>query len=112
MITVSQQYDILAKTPSRMMTAITFSRQNDAGSRVNSTQYWENLELVVVLVSEGKALSFFSTAEASSLQKISYREYNNIMRSSDEFTNYLLASDFLLAVFCPEGIITVVSALR
>lgn len=41
-------------------------------------------------------------AEASSLQKISYREYNNIMRSSDEFTNYLLASDFLLAVFCPE----------
>ena len=35
---------------------ITFSRQNDAGSRVSNTQYWENLALVVVLVSESKAL--------------------------------------------------------
>ena len=52
----------------------------------------------------GTKCRFFSTAEASSLQKISYREYNNIMKSTDEFTNYLLASDFLLAVFCPEGI--------
>ena len=95
-----------------MTKAFTFSRQNDAGSRVSTTQYRENLELVLVLVSEGKALSFFSTAEASSLQKISYKEYNNVMKSSDEFTNYLLASDFLLAVFCPEGIITFVSALR
>ena len=35
-----------------------FSRQNDAGSRVSDTQYWENLVLVVALVSESKALYF------------------------------------------------------
>ena len=39
-----------------MTTAITFSRQNEAGSRVSNTQYWENLVLVVVLVSESKVL--------------------------------------------------------
>ena len=39
-------YDILAKTRSGKTTAITFSRQNDTGSRV----------LVIVLVSESKAL--------------------------------------------------------
>ena len=39
-----------------MTTAITFSRQNDAGSRVRNSQYWESLVLVVVLVSESKAL--------------------------------------------------------
>ena len=39
-----------------MTTAIMFSHQNDAGSRVSNTQYWENLVLVVVLVSESKAL--------------------------------------------------------
>ena len=49
-------YDILLKTRCRMTTAITFSRQNDAGSRVYTTKYWENLVLVVVLVSESKAL--------------------------------------------------------
>jgi len=38
------------------MTATTFSRQNDAGSRVSTTQYWKNLVLVVVLVSESKGL--------------------------------------------------------
>ena len=32
--------------------------QNDAGSRLSNTQYWENLVLVVVLVSEFKALLF------------------------------------------------------
>ena len=37
-------------------TAITFSRQNDAGSRVSNTQCWENLVLAVVLVPESKAL--------------------------------------------------------
>ena len=36
------------------MTAITFSRQNDAGSRVSNTQYRENLVLVVLLVLESK----------------------------------------------------------
>ena len=53
--TCSRHYIILAKTPSRMTTAITFSRQNEACSRVSKTQYWENLVLVVVLVSESKA---------------------------------------------------------
>ena len=32
------------------MTAIAFSRQNDAGSFKHTTKYWENLLLVVVLV--------------------------------------------------------------
>ena len=32
----------LAKTRSRMTTAITFSRHNDTGSRESNTQYWEN----------------------------------------------------------------------
>ena len=41
-----------------MTTAIKFSRQNDAGSRVSTTYYWQNLVLVVVLVSESKALYF------------------------------------------------------
>ena len=52
----SRHYDILAKTRCRMTSAITISRQNDAGSRVIDTQYWENLVLVVVLVLESKAL--------------------------------------------------------
>ena len=41
-----------------MTTATTFSRQNDAGSRASTTQYWENLVLVVVLVLESKALYY------------------------------------------------------
>ena len=41
-----------------MTTAITFSRQNDAGLRACTTYYWENLVLVVVLVLESKALYF------------------------------------------------------
>ena len=44
-----------------MTTAITFYRQNDAGSRVSNTQDWENLVLVVVLVSESKALQYLLT---------------------------------------------------
>ena len=43
LITCSRHYYILAKTRGRMTTAITFSRQNDAVSRVSNTQYWENL---------------------------------------------------------------------
>ena len=39
-----------------MTTATTFSRQNDAGLRVYTTKYWENLVLVVVLVLKLKAL--------------------------------------------------------
>ena len=35
-----------AKTRSRVTTPITFSRQNDAGSRAHTTLYWENLVLV------------------------------------------------------------------
>ena len=38
------------------MAATTFSRQIDAGSRTNTTYYWENLVLVIVLVLESKAL--------------------------------------------------------
>ena len=38
------------------VTAITFSHQNDAGSRSPTTTYWENLVLVVALDLESKAL--------------------------------------------------------
>ena len=37
-----------------MTTAITFSRQNDPGSRANNTHYLEDLLLVVVFVLESK----------------------------------------------------------
>ena len=56
-ITCSRHCDTLTKTRSRMTTAITFSRQNDAGSRASTTYYSENLVLVVVLVLEPKALT-------------------------------------------------------
>ena len=39
-----------------MTTATTFSRQNDADSRVNTTKFWENLVIVVILVLESKVL--------------------------------------------------------
>ena len=41
-MTCFRPYDILAKTGSRMTTAITFSRQNDAGSRESNTQYYKS----------------------------------------------------------------------
>ena len=47
-----------------MTEAITFSRQNDAGSRAFTTQYWKSLVLVVVLVLESKAL-YYSVWEAA-----------------------------------------------
>ena len=50
--------DIFAKTCCRMMTAITFSRQNDAGSLACTILGIENLVLVVVPVLESKALYF------------------------------------------------------
>ena len=56
LITRFRHYYILAKTRSRMMTATTFSRQNDAGSRARTTYYWENLVLVVLPVLETKGL--------------------------------------------------------
>ena len=56
LISCSCHYHILAKTPSSMTMTITFSHQNDAGSRVNNTHYWENLVLKVILFSESKAL--------------------------------------------------------
>ena len=40
-MTCSHHHDILAKTGSRITTAIVFSRQNDAGSRESNTQYWK-----------------------------------------------------------------------
>ena len=41
-----------------MTTAITFSRQNGAGSRARTTQYWEKFVLVVVIVVESKDLYY------------------------------------------------------
>ena len=49
-VTFSRHYDIFAKPRSRVTTAITCSRQNDAGSRSRTTKYWENLVLVIVLI--------------------------------------------------------------
>ena len=49
-------FDILAKIRSRVTTATTFSRQNDAGSHASTTYYWENLVLVVALILESKGL--------------------------------------------------------
>ena len=43
---------IFARTRSRVKKTITFSRQNDAGSRASPIYCWENLVLVVVLVLE------------------------------------------------------------
>ena len=40
---LSSLFTILAKTHGRMTTIMTFSRQNDAGSRANTTWCWENL---------------------------------------------------------------------
>ena len=34
------------------MTATKSSRQNDAGSRVSTTQYWENLVVAFLLLSD------------------------------------------------------------
>ena len=39
-----------------MTMAITFSRQNDVALHPRATQHWENLTLVVILVSESKPL--------------------------------------------------------
>ena len=55
-MTCFRHYDILPKPRSRMTTAITFSRQDDAGSRASTTKYWENLVLEVVLALESKGL--------------------------------------------------------
>ena len=49
-------FDILAKTRSRVATATSFSRQNDAGSRTSTIYHWEKLVLAVVLVLESKGL--------------------------------------------------------
>ena len=49
-----------------MTTAIKFSRQIDAGSSVSNTQNWENVILVVVLVSESKRLYFSVRSSRSS----------------------------------------------
>ena len=44
----------LRHSRSRMTTAITFSRQNESGSRESTTWYWANLVLIVLLVLESK----------------------------------------------------------
>ena len=56
MITIPAFVNFFSATCSTITKAITFSRQNDAGSRARTTQYWENLALVVVLVLESKGL--------------------------------------------------------
>ena len=57
LITRFRHYNIPVKTQSQMiMTAVTFSCQNDADSHMSYTQYWENLVLIVVLISESTGL--------------------------------------------------------
>ena len=57
-LTTTFQLKPFVQLPRRVTTGIAFSRQNDAGSRASS-QYWENLVLVVVpvLVAEGLCCS-------------------------------------------------------
>ena len=45
-------YYILDKLEVEWRRLLLFPTPNDAGSRVSNTQYWENLVLVVVLISE------------------------------------------------------------
>ena len=49
-MTCFRHFNILAKTRSRVTTATSFSRQNDAGSRASTIYDGENLVLTVVLV--------------------------------------------------------------
>ena len=51
-----RHYDVLTKTRSKMTTAISFSRQNDTGSRARALCLLE--KLVVVLVLESKDLYY------------------------------------------------------
>ena len=76
-MTCCRHYDILAKTRSILTTAIAFSRQNDAGSLVSNTQYWESVVHVVFLVSESKALWYFLVSNAFS--------WNNLGSLSNDF---------------------------
>ena len=53
LITCCRHYDILAKTRTRLTMAITFSRQNDAGSRASNTiEKISYLKLSNVVVAE------------------------------------------------------------
>ena len=51
-----RHYEILTKTRSKMTTAISFSRQNDTGSRARALCLLEKLVVVLVLVLESKGL--------------------------------------------------------
>ncbi|XP_078380854.1 uncharacterized protein LOC144663697 isoform X2 [Oculina patagonica] len=59
-----------------------------------------NLKNFIKPLVENPSDEYKRIAEASSLQKISYAEYNDAMKNMD--TNYLLALDFLMVVFCQE----------
>ena len=48
-----RNYAVLTKTRSKETTAISFSRQNDNGSRVRTLCLLENLEVVLVLEFKG-----------------------------------------------------------
>ena len=74
MITCYSHYDIFAKTRGRMTTAITFSRQNDAGSRARNTEYLENLAPIVVLVLESKALCYKTVGTLEKFHSRNYKE--------------------------------------
>ena len=71
--------------------AITFPRQNDAGSRVSNTQYWENLVLVVGLVSESKARGP-KVLYSSSIPRllIAYTQQREILSDSPEKNQFPL----------------------
>lgn len=59
-----------------------------------------NLKGFIKPLVENPSDEYTRLAEASSLQKLSYAEYNDAMNNMD--TNYLLDLDFLLVVFCQE----------
>ena len=73
-----------------MTTAATFVRQNDAGSRVRTSKYWQNLVLVVVLVLNlkvSKPRSWMTTAIFSRQNDAGPR-----LHSIDKISSSLLSS--------------------
>ena len=86
-----RHFDILPKTRSRVTTATTFSRQNDAASSASTTWYWENLVLVVELVLE-KALYFYKKKTNKNFQ-VSFIHKNHLRP-------FLSAHYLIYEIFC------------
>lgn len=96
-------YDILSKTRSRMTRAITFSRQNDVGSHARTTQYWENL--VVVLILESNKSSLISRNQLNREPAIvtlgTFRQFRNLVYVETTKSCFDFRSRRFLKLFFP-----------